>query len=129
MISLQTQHALYFLGAFILPFVIIRFVGYKGAQKIIGEPDRTVPLPRYHHSHLGLVLIAIAAILQFKVGITAVTSVLLGLGLGFALDLFFPSAFIPQREPESTKIYVAQFLPTLIVFILVIVMVGVLVIV
>ena len=57
-----------------------------------------------------------AAVLQLKTSITVCTVSLLGIGLSLIFDVFVASLYVPQLEPDSTKIYIQHLKPTLIIF-------------
>jgi hypothetical protein len=80
--------------------------------------ERSFLKMRWHHLHWGILLTLIATILLLFSGKTAVVVILLGLGLGFMMDLFIPSLLLETDREKELIVYSKSLIPTALLFLL-----------
>jgi len=116
------RNVLIFVIALLGPLVVIRVAIHLLMKR---AHDITVAIQgvRFHHLHLGVLLIFAASLLFLFTGINIFSLGFLGIGLGLVLDEFIPSVLIPHQEPLSTKIYLSSLRGTIILFIAVVIVV------
>lgn len=71
---------------------------------------------RWHHLHWGLLFILVATMVLLFGGSIGLVVVLLGIGLGFSLDLFIPSLFLETDRERELFAYRRSLMPTLLLF-------------
>lgn len=82
-------------------------------------PERTLLKLRWHHLHWGILLILIASVMLLFSGKSSTVIILLGLGLGFAMDLFIPSLLLETDREKELIVYRQSLIPTMLLFLLV----------
>jgi hypothetical protein len=104
-----------FIITLITPLIVIRTVIHKMTRS---EQDITVTIQgaRFHHLHLGILLVFASAVLFIFTDVNIFSLAFLGLGLGLILDEFIPSLIVPHQEPTSTKLYLSSLRGTIILF-------------
>ena len=111
-----------FLGSFILPLIFFRILVILKQGRV--SFLREVTGLNVHHSHYGILLLTIAIILLIFHNISSLTIVLAGFGLGSVLDSFISSLFPSINRVEEIINYNGNFVPTLIIFIGIILLVS-----
>jgi hypothetical protein len=104
---------LIFVASLLLPFLFFRTVLTKLVKKK-GLPGPYIRQGRkFHHLHfgMGILIIGIFGFLSLKNSLFGV--IVSGIGLGMMFDDFVPSLYIPESEPETSKMYFGSFRPTL----------------
>ena len=74
---------------------------------------------RWHHLHLGILLIFLGTAFLLFTGGSTVTIVLLALGLGLVFDLFIPSLQLETDRGQELIVYKASLGPTLLLGLLI----------
>jgi hypothetical protein len=72
---------------------------------------------KVHHYHYGVLLLTIGVILVLIYGLTKLSSVILGFGLGSTLDGFISSLFSSTNRVEEIINYTNNLVPTTVMFI------------
>ena len=109
-----------FIVCLLLPLIYYRslYYIYRNYFKISTLRKKTGL--QIHHIHLGIICILIAAIILLFTGKNIYVIVILGLGLGFALDEFVPALLMPWDRKIELKAYEKGFIWTIILFIIII---------
>jgi hypothetical protein len=68
---------------------------------------------RWHHLHMGVVLITVGTISLLLSNGNILTNILLGTGLGLVIDLFIPSLKLETNREDELIIYRNSLVPTL----------------
>ena len=106
-----------FILAFIGGMLWYRILFYIAPLYFKRPLTRTILKLKWHHLHWGILLVLLGTISLLALGgITTVPVVLLGIGLGFMMDLFIPSLLLSTDREEELKIYKESLLPTLLLF-------------
>jgi len=82
---------------------------------------RSILKLRWHHLHHGIILIFIGVMFLLLYGISTMVIILLGIGLGFIIDLFIPSLQLETDREKELVVYRSSLVPTLILGILIII--------
>ncbi len=118
----------------ILIFIISFIIGLTWNRFLfIVVPDyfkkpfvRSVIKLRWHHLHMGLVLITIGTIFFLLSPGNMFVNILLGVGLGLAIDLFIPSMQLETDRNKELVVYRSSLIPTLLLGALIVVIIVVL---
>lgn len=107
---------IYFLIAFVLPFLYFRTLLFA-ATKIFDKPFlREKTGLKIHHIHYGMVLMLIAVFLLILLGQNKFIIGLFGFSLGFMYDEFIPALLMKSNRKDEMSAYRKSFIPTLILF-------------
>lgn len=112
-----------FVVAFVAPMIWFRVLISISPSYAEKPFTRSVLKIRWHHLHYGALFVLVGSILTLLTGITSLSIVLTGLGLGLIMDLFIPSFMLETDRKHELIIYRKSLLPTIFLFIAVVVVV------
>ena len=112
----MNNEILFFIIAFILPHIFYRTILFT-KEKFFDKPIlREKTGLKIHHMHYGMIvlLIAITFLLFIEKNIYITTA--MGLGMGLMFDEFIPALLMKSKRKDEMIVYKKSFLPTLIMF-------------
>lgn len=111
------QEILYFILSFFAAMLWYRILFFVIPIYFKKPFTRSILKLRWHHLHYGaiLTLIGVSLLLIFTKSILAI--ILIGVGLGFIMDLFIPSLLLETDRETELVIYKRSLIPTIILFI------------
>lgn len=112
----MTQESFWFVTALIGSMLWYRILFYIVPLYFRRPLTRSLLRLRWHHLHGGLLFILVATMVLLFGGSIGLVVVLLGIGLGFCLDLFIPSLFLKTDREAELLLYRRSLVPTLLLF-------------
>jgi len=107
------NETLIFIYAFIFGLIWYRFLFYIIPYYFKKPLIRSVSKLQWHHLHNGILLVLIGIVWILVYGINLFNNILLGVGLGFIIDLFISSLKLKTNRLEELGIYRDSLIPTL----------------
>lgn len=112
----MTTEMLTFVLAFLIAMLWYRILFFAIPTYFKRPFTRSLLKLRWHHLHWGLLLILTGTVLLLLTDKNSVVIILLGAGLGFAMDLFIPSLLLETDREKELEIYKKSLVPTLALF-------------
>jgi|SRR3989344_1534378 len=109
-----------FIIFFLIPFVYYRSLYYIYPAYFKESKLRISLGLQIHHIHYGAVILLITAFTLIFYGKNNYVLALFGLGLGLVLDEFVPALLMSGNRKMEMNAYAKGFIPTLIIFLLII---------
>jgi branched-subunit amino acid transport protein len=112
----MAKEALQFVLAFCAGMLWYRFLFFLVPIYFKRPLTRSLLKLHWHHLHWGILLMLTAAILLLFLGKNTLVIILLGLGLGFCMDLFIPSLLLETNREQELIVYGKSLIPTILLF-------------
>jgi len=114
----QTKNFLIFSTAFIIPMIYYRIAVLFFVEEV--STLRAITGLSIHHAHYGIILLTISILMFVFYKRNNLSIALAGGGLGLVLDEFIPSLLFTSLRAQEIDVYFRGFIPTVILFIAVI---------
>ena len=106
---------LFFILAFAVGIIWYRVMFFIVPRHFKMPFTRTALKVQWHHLHWGIILILIGTAVLLRTGeIATLSATLIGLGLGFSVDLFIPSLLLETERKKELVVYRKTLRSTLI---------------
>ncbi len=106
-------------------FIIAMFAPFLFFRGVLGFLSKSRDLSReyvregkkFHHLHFGLGILLVGLLGFMILGVETYIIIISGLGFGMIMDDFIPSLYLPEPEPQTSKLYLNSFRSTLLLFV------------
>lgn len=111
---------IYFIVALVIPFLYYRTLSFLNPRMFDKPFLREKTGLKIHHIHYGMILVLLAVFLLIFSGYSRLVIILFGLSIGFMYDEFIPIFIMKSKRKDEMIAYHKSFVPTLVLFLIIV---------